>query len=160
MDETFLYQQIAEAIRQEILAGLRKPGERLPSVRRLREQWNCTPGTIQRAYNELARDGLIVSQAGRGTQVAGVIPRAKVQSQGSLRRANLVHRSEAFLLEAMTAGYDLAEIQAAIDLAMDRWRALDQTPSPTTERFRFVGSHDMAINGIVHHFFGEIETGS
>jgi putative molybdopterin biosynthesis protein len=155
MDETYLYQQIAETIRRDILEGRIKPGERLPSVRGLREQWNCTPGTIQRAYSELAREGLIISQAGRGTQVAGNIPKAKTQAQETLRRANLVHHSEAFLLEAMTAGYDLPEIQSALDLAMDRWRTLDQNPSPApVEVIRFIGSHDMVINGLAHHYFG------
>jgi len=48
------------------------------------------------------------------------VPDIKAQAQGSLRRANLVNRSESFLLEALTAGYNLNEIQQAIDLAMGR----------------------------------------
>lgn len=158
MDENHLYRQIAESIRREILEGQLKPGERLPSLRQLREKWNCTPGTIQRAYHELAREGLLVSRAGRGTQVAGEIPQAKAQAQGTLRRANLVHRSEAFLLEALTAGYQLNEIQQALDLAMDRWRSLASADeAPSLEILRFNGSHDMLLNELAHHFFGKIE---
>ena len=67
-------------------------------MRKLCEDWNCTPGTIQRAYNELAREGLLVSRAGRGTQVAGIVPQAKAQGQETIRRANLVNRMEATLL--------------------------------------------------------------
>ena len=159
MDETFLYQQIAETIRLDILEGRLKPGDRLPSVRQMREQWRCTPGTVQRAYNALAREGLLVSHAGRGTQVAGSIPQGKAQAQGTLRRANLVHRSETFLLEALTAGYDLNEIQQALDLAMDRWRALDTDhatggEAPSLEVLRFYGSHDMVLNDLAHTLFG------
>lgn len=159
MDETFLYQQIAETVRLDILEGRLKPGERLPSVRQMRERWNCTPGTVQRAYHALAREGLLVSHAGRGTQVAGSIPQVKAQAQGTLRRANLVHRSETFLLEALTAGYALAEIQQALDLAMDRWRVLDADRAPGDEApaldvLRFYGSHDMVLNDLAHTVFG------
>ena len=159
MDETFMYQQIAETIRLEILEGRLKPGDRLPSVRQMREQWGCTPGTVQRAYNVLVREGLLVSHAGRGTQVAGSPPRAKAQAQGTLRRVNLVHHSEAFLLEALTAGYALDEIQQALDLAMDRWRALDadhtaEREAPAVEVLRFCGSHDMVLNDLAHTVFG------
>jgi molybdate-binding protein/DNA-binding transcriptional regulator YhcF (GntR family) len=157
MEDSFLYRQIAEAVRREILEGNLKPGDRLPSVRQLCEQWNCTPGTVQRAYAELARQGLVISQAGRGTQVSGAIPPARAQEQSTLRRAQLVHRSEAFLLEALTAGYDLNEIQLSVDMAMDRWRALTVQPVQTDSHvIRFTGSHDMVLNGLSRAFFGAI----
>lgn len=157
MEEPYLYHQIAEAIRRDILNGRYKPGDRLPSVRRLCEDWNCTPGTIQRAYAELARSGLLVSRAGRGTQVAGVVPLAQAQAQGTLRRASLVNHLETFLLEALTAGYELNEIQQAMDLAMDRWRTMRITPDiQPAQALRFSGSHDMVVNGLAHTFFGKV----
>jgi putative molybdopterin biosynthesis protein len=160
VDETYLYHQIAEAIRKEILTGRYKPGDRLPSVRQLCENWNCTPGTIQRAYHELAREGLLVSRAGRGTQVAGIVPQAKTQGQEIIRRANLVNRMETTLLEALTAGYDLNEIQQAMDMAMDRWRTLStaQVAGPA-DTLRFAGSHDMLINELARFFFGRVVQG-
>jgi putative molybdopterin biosynthesis protein len=157
LEETILYHQVADAIRNDILAGHYKPGDRLPSVRKLCQEWNCTPGTIQRAYQQLAREGLLVSQAGRGTQVAGEVSQARAQAQGTLRRANLVNRLEAALLEALTAGYDLQEIQQAMDMAMDRWRALDHEQiAPVGDSLRFSGSHDMVMNEIAHAYFGKI----
>jgi len=160
VEEPFLYHQIAEAIRKDILTGRYKPGDRLPAVRQLCENWNCTPGTIQRAYNELALEGLLVSQAGRGTRVAGILPQAKTQEQETIRRANLVNRMENTLLEALTAGYKLDEIQQAMDLAMDRWRALNsQQTVPSSETLRFSGSHDMVINDLSHSFFGKVVQG-
>lgn len=157
VEDTFLYHQIAETIRKEILNGFYKPGDRLPSVRKLCEDWNCTPGTIQRAYNELAREGLLVSQAGRGTQVAGIVPQAKAQGQETIRRANLVHHMEATLLEALTGGYSLNEIQQAMDLAMDRWRTIKAPRElQSTETLRFLGSHDMVVNELAHVFFGNV----
>jgi molybdate-binding protein/DNA-binding transcriptional regulator YhcF (GntR family) len=156
VEDTFLYHQIAESIRRDILNGRYKPGDRLPAVRQLCEHWNCTPGTIQRAYNELAREGLVVSRAGRGTQVAGVVPQARMQGQETIRRANLVNRLESALLEALTAGYDLNEIQQAMDLAMDRWRAVSPVQAVSdTGVVRFAGSHDMVVNELAHSIFGQ-----
>jgi putative molybdopterin biosynthesis protein len=153
LEETFLYHQIADSIRQEILIGVLKPGDRLPSVRQLCEQWQCTPGTVQRAYQTLAREGLLVSQAGRGTQVAGDIPHVKAQ-QYTLRRAALVNKAESFLLEALTGGYRLDEIQHAMDMAMDRWRASStEQVAPSPEVLRFVGSHDIVLNELARFFF-------
>jgi putative molybdopterin biosynthesis protein len=160
VDDTYLYHQIAETIRNDILTARYKPGDRLPSVRQLCENWNCTPGTIQRAYQELAREGLLVSRAGRGTQVAGIVPQAKAQAQGTLRRANLVNRMESTLLEALTAGYDLIEIQQAMDLAMDRWRTSGVAQEEqSTEGLRFSGSHDMVMNELNRFFFGQVVQG-
>lgn len=153
MTELHLYQQIAEAIRRDILEGRLKPGERLPSMRRLHQQWNCTPATVQRAYRELAQQGLLVSRVGSGTRVAGGIEVAHTRAAGSLRRASLVHRSEAFLLEAITAGFDLTDIRQAFDLAIDRWRVIESHPEkPATGTVRFCGSHDMVINALSQRF--------
>ena len=158
MEEQVLYYQIADSIRKDILTGRYKPGDQLPPVRKLCEDWNCTPGTIQRAYHKLVQEGLLVSHPGRGTRVAGIVPQAQVQAQEVLRRAQLVHRSEAFLLEALTTGYNLSEIQQAVDLAMDRWRTLDLTPETAPrDLLRFAGSHDLVMNELAHVYFGQIE---
>lgn len=160
MDAAFLYRQIAEAIRKDILSGRYQPGDRLPSVRQLCAAWNCTPGTVQRAYRELVREGLLVSRAGRGTRVAGFVPPVRLQDQEMLRRANLVNRLEAVLLELLTAGYEPGEIQPAMDLAMDRWRAVGPVPPlPAAEVIRFAGSHDWAVNELAHSFFGQVVPG-
>lgn len=124
MDDSFLYRRISEDIRQEILRGRLQPGDRLPSIRTLVKQWNCTPGTIQRAYQELARQGLVISQAGKGTHVSHELDLSKLQPLGSLRRAGMVNRAEAFLLEALTLGYEPEEVQQALAMAIDRWRAI------------------------------------
>jgi len=55
MEEPFLYRRIADQIRRDILEGRLKPGDRLASMRELTHQWECTQGTIQRAYQELAQ---------------------------------------------------------------------------------------------------------
>lgn len=149
MEEPTLYQQIAAAVRQEILDGQLKPGDRLPTVRQMTERWKCTPGTVQHAYRELASQGLVVSRAGQGTHV---VEKPALQGDAALRRALLVHRAEAFLLETLTAGYDVADVEDAVRLALDRWRAVSQAPEPVrAEVLRFAGSHDPALAWIAAH---------
>jgi molybdate-binding protein/DNA-binding transcriptional regulator YhcF (GntR family) len=147
MEEPFLYRRIADQFRLEILAGHLKPGDRLPSIREQTRQWGCTQGTVQRAYQELAQQGLVVSRTGKGTLVAGHIDPLLMQGQGPLRRASLVHKADVFLLEALTAGFELDEIRQAVDLALDRWRALQaRSIAPIDTILRFSGSNDPAVS--------------
>jgi molybdate-binding protein/DNA-binding transcriptional regulator YhcF (GntR family) len=150
MKDAPIYQQIAESVRQDILYGNRGPGDRLPSVRDMAEQWGCTPGTVQRAYKELALQGLVVSRPGQGTHVVGTIP---ADDGTPLRRAALVHQAESFLLETLTAGYSASEVEQALRLALDRWRAIAvEGERPPERQVRFVGSHDPAVALIAARF--------
>jgi molybdate-binding protein/DNA-binding transcriptional regulator YhcF (GntR family) len=143
MDEPHLYQQVVEAVRQEILAGSLKPGDRLPPIRQMKERWGCTEGTIARAYQELAHQGLVVSRVGQGTHVAG---NALIQEQTPLRRAVLFNRIEAYLLEIMTAGYSPEEVEQAVRMALEHWRTYTEAPVLIdTDGLQFVGSHDPAV---------------
>jgi len=149
MDDTPLYQQIAESVRQEILYGHLGLGDGLPSVREMAKRWNCTPGTAQRAYKELARQGLVVSRPGQGTHVMTAIT---ADQNLPLRRATLVNQAEAFLLETLTAGHTPAEVEQALRIALDRWRAMAPShPVSSPTRLRFVGSHDPAIPLLAAH---------
>lgn len=152
MGRAFLYHQIAEAIRSEILSKTLRPGDRLPSVREMAARWDCTIGTVQRAYEELAHQGLLLSRPGQGTHVTTAAP---VEEALPLRRAALVQRAEAFLLEVLTAGYTAAEVEQAIRLALDRWRTLSKKLVDWPEHsLRFVGSHDPAVALITARFAG------
>jgi len=150
MKKTAIYQQIADSIHRDILYGALKPGDRLPSVRAMAAKWHCTPGTVQRAYRELTRQGLVISRPGQGTHVLAALELAE---QTPLRRAALIHKAEEFLLEALTTGHTPSEIEQSVRMALDRWRTLAQEPEPTPERtLRFVGSHDPAVALIAARF--------
>jgi putative molybdopterin biosynthesis protein len=150
MEDSPLYQQIVDTIRKEILAGNLKPGDRLPPMRQMTGQWHCTTGTILRAYQELARLGLVTSRVGQGTRVAeNISPR----EQAPLRREILLNRAEAFLLESMTSGYSPDEVDQVMRMVLDRWRAYTPEPTrPPPNVLRFVGSHDPAIALIASHY--------
>jgi len=156
MSDDFLYRQIADMIRREIMSGERKPGSRLPPVRAMTKRWGCTLGTVQRAYHELAQQGLVTSRAGQGTRVVERLP---IQGDTPLRRAGLVHRAETFLLEVLTAGYSPSEAEDAVRQALDRWRTVAQTPlTQAAQKLHFAGSHDLVMAWLASHF-GEIVPG-
>ncbi len=64
-----IYMQIMDFIKQAIVTGKLKGGEKVPSVRILSEKLKVNPNTIQRAYQELEREGITFTQRGRGTFV-------------------------------------------------------------------------------------------
>ena len=65
-----IYEQICRQIKGAIAAGKLKPGEPLPSIRALARDLRISVITTKRAYEELERDGVICTQAGKGSFVA------------------------------------------------------------------------------------------
>lgn len=65
-----LYQQIVDQIRQKIAVEDWRAGEEIPSIRQLAADLRVSVITIKRAYLELEREGLIVTQQGKGSFVA------------------------------------------------------------------------------------------
>ena len=57
-----IYAQLVERIQREIVSGKYQPGEKLPSVRDLAEVAAVNPNTMQKAFAELERSGLIMTQ--------------------------------------------------------------------------------------------------
>ena len=53
-----IYLQLMERIQQDIVSGIYKPGDRLPSVRDLAVEAAVNPNTMQKALSELERSGL------------------------------------------------------------------------------------------------------
>jgi putative molybdopterin biosynthesis protein len=150
MEEPYLYQKIVDSIRQDILSEKYSSGDRLPTVRETAAKWDCTLGTVQRAYAELGRQGLVISRAGQGTHVVESPPE---DDDTPLRKASLVNRAEAFLLESITSGYSPEEVETALRLAMDHWRVTKKEPARIPAKvLRFSGSHDLAITWIAAHF--------
>lgn len=64
---TPLYEQIEIEIKELILNGGIKAGEKLPSIRELSSMVTINPNTVRKAYSELEREGVIETLIGRGT---------------------------------------------------------------------------------------------
>ena len=65
-----IYEQIAKAIKNEILSGDLKENSALPSIRSLASEIRVSVITTKRAYEELERDGFIYTLPGKGSYVA------------------------------------------------------------------------------------------
>ena len=75
-----IYSQLVEQIKLGIVSGNLLPGERLMSVRDMATEVGVNPNTMQRALQELERDGMVYSQRTAGrfvTENMQVIERAK-----------------------------------------------------------------------------------
>lgn len=70
MSRTPVYEQIIEQAERYILNHLLKSGDKLPSVRQLSVELSINPNTIQKAYTELDRRGVIYSVPGKGCYIA------------------------------------------------------------------------------------------
>jgi Predicted transcriptional regulators len=67
-----IYDQISSQMKNLILTGVLKEGEALPSIRNLAKELRISVITSQRAYEELEKDGFIVTVPGKGSFVATV----------------------------------------------------------------------------------------
>ena len=104
-----VYLQIVEQLRSAIAAGVYKPGEAMPSLRVLAMELKVNPNTVQRAYEELDRQGLIKVHRGVGMFVA---QRGALSARG---------RAEESALAALTHAVGAA---AAAGLTPERVREL------------------------------------
>ena len=71
-DRRPIYEQVVEKMKDLILLGVLVTDEQLPSVRELAMDLSINPNTVQRAYAELERQGVIYCVKGRGNFVAGI----------------------------------------------------------------------------------------
>ncbi|NLT58617.1 MAG: GntR family transcriptional regulator [Clostridiales bacterium] len=69
-DKRSIYEQLVDRISALAASGVLQPGSQLPSVRQLSAELSINPNTVQRAYAELEREGLIYSVKGRGNFVS------------------------------------------------------------------------------------------
>ena len=65
-----IYQQIADQLRADILAGKLKEGEYLPSIRGLAKDLKISALTVKKAYDYLEEEGLVVTVHGKGSFIA------------------------------------------------------------------------------------------
>ncbi len=65
-----IYEQIKNSLIEQIMSGELKENEAIPSIRNLASDIKISVMTIKKAYDELERDGYIISRQGKGTFVA------------------------------------------------------------------------------------------
>lgn len=69
-DHRPIYEQIKDKIKDLIISGVLKEGEKIPSVREMAASLAINPNTIQKAYKDLENEGYIYSLRAKGSFVA------------------------------------------------------------------------------------------
>ena len=111
-----IYLQIADSVRAAVAAGVYRPGEPLPSLRAMAIQVHVNPNTVQRAYDELEREGLIYCQRGRGLFVTEQGTESAQSAAGDgVRRA-----LEDAVRAGQTAGMSAKDVRQLFNSALQR----------------------------------------
>ena len=79
-----IYEQIIDNVKELIVSGVLERDEQLPSVRALAQELAINPNTIQKAYAELERQGVIYSLKGRGSFVGSSLNELRSVQQAAL----------------------------------------------------------------------------
>ncbi len=109
-----IYMQIMQKVREAIASGELAPGARVASVRELAGAFAVNPNTMQRALNELEREGLLVSERTSGRFVT------KDTAQIDAMRRQLAEEAAArFRREMQTLGFSEAEMLAFFRVSAD-----------------------------------------
>ena len=66
-----IYLQLMERIQHDIISGVYRPGDKIPSVRDLALEASVNPNTMQKALSELERSGRLRSEERRGGNERG-----------------------------------------------------------------------------------------
>lgn len=120
-----IYLQIADAIRQAVAVGIYSPGESLPSLRALALDVQVNPNTVQRAYDELAREGLIYSRRGKGLFVA---EQAKADARTRAQQA-VRHSFDEGIRAGQAAGMNPKEVRTVFESSMSASKPRAKDPA-------------------------------
>lgn len=111
-----LQSQIYRQIRAMILSGELKAGEILPSIRALAREEKVSVITVQRGYELLEREGIIVSRRGKGFFVAEL----HLNQKKNLAEEKLIENVEPIILAAKEEGMTESEILKVIQSVLNK----------------------------------------
>lgn len=119
-----VYAQLCEQLVAAVARGTLRRGERLPSIRDVAAALGLNPNTVNRAYAQLERDGVIEVRRGLGAFAAA--PKRAASAAGAPRLADLAAR---FVDRAQALGYEAPRIARAVTEQLARRRTLDRSTS-------------------------------
>ena len=100
-----IYLQLEDQIKARIIAGVYRPGEKLPSVRELAAEAAVNPNTMQKALTELERSGLVYAQRTSGRFIT-----EDTQIMKNLKEQLAKEQIEQFLSTMEQLGFQKEEI--------------------------------------------------
>lgn len=106
-----IYEQVENQIRQSVLSGELSANEMLPSIRRMAKELGIGIITVKRAYDDLCKEGLLVSIQGRGVFVAEI----NAKQEKAARLEQLTQKLEEIRTFCEGTSISKEELQHAVD---------------------------------------------
>ena len=110
-----IYEQIVDQMKYNTIKGYLKPGDAIPSIRKLALMIQVTPTTVAKAYQELERQQIIETIRGKGTFIAqqltlqqdkAAVEKAKVNLESALMEFKLLGVDTQQMIEITTEIYE------------------------------------------------------
>jgi GntR family transcriptional regulator len=119
-----IYTQIVNQVQAQVVSGILKPGDQLPTVRALAEELRVNFNTVARAYRILDEARIISTQQGRGTYITE-IPPPNVSEK--LRRETLEALTQRYISEAMRLDFSKSEIRQVVSDQLKAWNEANKS---------------------------------
>ena len=113
-DRRPIYEQVIEKFQQTILCGAMEPDSPMPSVRSLAMELSLNPNTIQRAYQELERQGYIYTLKGKGSFVSDSVKAA------DHKRQEIQEELDKCVSNAIMAGITEGEFRTMVEVSIEK----------------------------------------
>ncbi len=121
-----IYTQIVNQVQAQVVGGVLKPGDQLPTVRALAEELRVNFNTIARAYRLLDEARIISTQQGRGTYITEIPPPNVTEK---LRKESLEALTHRFIYEAMRLDFSKTEISQMVKDQLKAWNQSEESGS-------------------------------
>lgn len=115
-----IYVQIMQGVMWDVAVGTLAPGDKLLSVRDLAKDARTNPNTVQRAYMELERMGIVETQRGQGTFI-----KASPRLAKEVRSEVTATAVRSFISEMRRLRYSNEEIVGLVSQGLDEVSAAD-----------------------------------
>ena len=114
-----IYIQIMNQIENQVIGGILKPGEQLPTVRSLATELRVNFNTVARAYRMLDEARIISTQQGRGTYITEIPP---PEVKDKLRKEMLDALARRYIGEALRLDFSKSEISQMVKDQLKAWK--------------------------------------
>ena len=118
-----IYTQIVNQIQSQLVNGILKPGDQLPTVRALASELRVNFNTVARAYRIMDEARIISTQQGRGTYITEIPPPEVTEK---LRKESLSELTNRFISEAFRLGFSEREVSQMVRDSLKSWKEAKQ----------------------------------
>ncbi|MCC8242787.1 GntR family transcriptional regulator [Saccharothrix luteola] len=110
------YLQLVQQVRQAVLLGFLRQGDRLPLIREVAETLAINPNTVAKAYRQLEQEDLVTGRPGQGT----FVNEAPTAGMSAATYTSLRRGLETWLNRARAAGLDEQAVNALFTAVVNR----------------------------------------